>query len=135
VSAADEDGKNTFMGYLIETNSENTGNVMSEHIGHENICIFTFRHIEGIGDIADDVQVGAEYLQTGVEHIDFEELLLLSCGFSHQDFVDKFEVSVLHHFHDPTQVEFYPALINFACCLNKVGVTIDRSLWYLARTT
>lgn len=35
----DESFQNSFMSDLIESNFENSGNIMSEHVGHENISI------------------------------------------------------------------------------------------------
>jgi hypothetical protein len=44
----------------MEANPENLGNVMSEHICHQNIGILPLTHVHGTRDIADDVEVRIE---------------------------------------------------------------------------
>lgn len=60
-------GENALMTGTHKAMSNNFGQIMSEHIGHEDIGILAIRHIHGVGHQIDYIQVGAEQFDSSIE--------------------------------------------------------------------
>ena len=53
------DGRqNTFMCNLMKANPQYFGNVMTKHVGHEDISVLALTHVHGVGNFNEDIKVG-----------------------------------------------------------------------------
>lgn len=127
MSSLDQQRQNTIVIDEMEANPQNFGDIVTEHVRHENIRIFAFAHIHGIGDIADHIEIGIEELEPRVEKIDLKLLLLLSIRLPRQDLVDELEVRSLHDLHDPTKAELHPISLQLIRCLRSLLLVFGAS--------
>jgi hypothetical protein len=104
---------------VVEADPEDLGDVVAEHVGHEDVGVLAFAHVHGVGDVAHHVQVGVEQLQSCVEEVHLELLPLLPPCLPRQDLIDEFEVRCLHDFYDPPEVELHAVLLHLVGCLRS----------------
>ena len=101
----------------MKANSQDLSNIVTEHVGHEDVGVLALTHIHRIRDIADHIEVGVEELESRMEKIDLELLLLLPVGLPRQDLVDELEVRSLHDLNNPPKTELHPIFLHVVRCL------------------
>lgn len=99
--------QNSFMGDLIKSYFEYSGNIMSEHVGHENIGIVSVTWSESYRYIVNNVQIILEKSQSCIESIDLKLFLLLSSSFFKKGLINKLEMRSLHHMSNLSQIKFH----------------------------
>lgn len=99
--------QNSFMSDLIKSYFENSGNIMTEHVGHENIGIVPVTWSESYRNIVDNVQIILKKSQSCIESIDLKLFLLFSSCFFKKGFINKLEMCSLHHMSDLSQIKFH----------------------------
>ena len=72
------------MANLVESNFEDSGDVMPEHVGHQSICIFPIVHTKGHRNVLNNFNVGEEKKEGRMKHVDIKVFLLLPRGLSKQ---------------------------------------------------
>ena len=127
VSNFDQQGQNSVVVDEVEADSQNFGDIVTEHVGHEHIRVLPLAHIHGIGDIADHVEVGIEELEPRVEKIDLKLLLLLPVRLPRQNLIDQLEMRSLHHLHHPTKTELHPIPLHLSRRLRSLLLVLGAS--------
>lgn len=114
----DESFQNSFMSYLIKSNFEDSGDIVSKHVGHENIGIISVTWSESQRNIVNNIQIILEKSQSCIESIDLKLFLLFSSCFFKKSFINKLEMCSLHDMSDLSQIELYLLGLDLVFSLN-----------------
>lgn len=107
------------MNDLVEANPKDFGDIMAEHIGHQNISILTLAHIHGVGYFSNDIQVGIKEFESSMEEVNLELFLLFPIGFPRKYLIDEFEMGCLHDVNDPAKAKLDSIFLNIVNCFSS----------------
>ena len=95
------------MGHLQEPDLEDPGNIVPEHVRHEDVGVVPVTGTETCGNVANDVQVTFEQFQPPIERVDLEIPSLLPRRLPKQNLVNQLKMRRLHDLRDLCQIELH----------------------------